>query len=108
MLRRVVVIGLAIVGSSALLAGCGSSKSVPNVGSARVEALSYVPQDVPLVALVATDLERGQGAVAKGLVGRFPGSALVLAQLESKLESRTGLSFDDLRPLLGNEIVIAV
>jgi len=108
MFRRAAALVLAIAVSTGLLTGCGGGKKAPTAAGARAQALSYVPADAPLVALVSTDIDHGQGAVAKALVHHFPGSALVLAQLESRLESNTGLTYGDIRPLLGNEIVLSV
>jgi hypothetical protein len=102
-LRRSPWLSLLAVGAIAV-AGCGSKQhaAAPTTG-----ALAYVPRDAALVVVVSTDFARGQGAEARTLLDRFPGSPVVVAQLEGMLQFG-GLSYRrDLAPLLGHEVVLA-
>jgi hypothetical protein len=105
--RGLVVVG--VLALAALLAGCGGGSGAKGkVGDARAEALSYLPKGGPAVVEITT--APGSPAVksALGLANRFPGSSLLLGQLEDLIVQGTPLSYArDVRPALGNPLVLA-
>lgn len=89
---------------AALAAGCGGSGS--DADSPLDEALGHLPADAPLAIIVSTDLEGDQFQAAGKLVARFPFGKQAIDQVRGSITSE-GVDFDDdVRPLLGNEVVL--
>lgn len=89
----------------ALLAGCGGSGS----GNATEDALSFMPKDAPVVMAFATDPNGDQWKQVNKLLGKFPFSGQIKAQAKQGFNSSSKLDFDkDVKPILGNDFVVAV
>lgn len=89
----------------ALVAGCGGDDGGGG-GSSVDELLAYLPADAPLVGVVETDFESGQYKNVDRILGKFPFGGQVKSQLKQSL-AQSGADYDkDLKPLLGNPIVI--
>lgn len=83
-----------------LLLGCGSSKSP--LGA----ALSFFPKDAPVLVVVDTDTGGSQYKNIDAVGSKFPGWDSLKAQLEASL-SQSDVDFNkDIKPWLGNEVVI--
>jgi uncharacterized protein DUF3352 len=89
------------------IAGCGGDS---DSGSALDSALSYLPKDAPFAAAVETDLEGDQYQALQALLNKFPFGDRIEQTLRQQFEqSSGGGSFDeDLRPMLGNPLVVGV
>ena len=86
------------------IAGCGGDeeKATTPLG----EALGYLPEDVPAVAVVETDPRHRQWEQLDDLIERFAVAPQIRQQGRDRL-ARGPLDFDrDLRPQLGNELVV--
>ncbi len=89
---------------AAALAGCGGGDE--GSGSALDNALGYLPEDAPLVISFETDPEGDQGKAVQAIAERFPFSDQLTQTLEEGL-SENALDFErDIKPLLGNELVV--
>ena len=100
-MRRLLTILLA--GSALFAAGCGGDDS----GSALDVALSHLPKDALFAAAVETDLEGDQYQAIDSLLDEFAFGGQARDQLRRQLEEATGGRFaEDVRPLLGNPVVI--
>jgi hypothetical protein len=87
-----------------LLAGCGSSS--PSSGSVTNTELSYFPAGAPLVAMVSTDPNGKPIQDAQSFLGQFPLAKLAIASLETKI-AQSGINYArDIKPLLGNPLVL--
>ncbi len=94
---------VASVAAAAIAPACGSD----GAGSGLDAALGYMPKDAPLVFTISTDLEGERYEAARDLLEKIPFSDRFTAELERGLKEE-GLSYeDDVRPLLGEELVIA-
>src|SRR5918912_823173 len=102
-MRRVLPLSI-VVAMAAVAAGCGSSSS----GDQLDTALSYMPKDSPLVVAINTDLNSEQAKQVGELIKKVPqGGRLLDAAKQSASEG--GTDFDkDIKPLLGNDLVVAV
>jgi len=105
-MRRTVLGLLAVVALSALLlasAGCGGGDG----GSRSLDsALAYLPENAPFAAAIDTDLEGDQAKSIESILERFPFGEDLRGSLEDDLSQRD-LDFDrDLKPLLGNQLVV--
>lgn len=83
--------------------GCGGDeKTTTPLG----EALAYLPQDVPAVAVVETDPAHAAWEQVDDLIQRFAIAAQIRQQAQERL-ARGPLDFAaDLAPQLGNEVVV--
>ncbi len=102
-MRRVFLLLLA----GLALVGCGSSRSSSSPNPAQTEA-SYFPASSPFVMSVATD--PGSSAIknAEGLASRFPFASFGESALTSKLQ-QVGINYQtDVRPLLGNPVMVGI
>lgn len=82
--------------------GCGDS----GAGSPLDEALGYLPENAPFVAAVSTDIEGDQYEALDSLLKKFPFGGQVKDQVRQSIESQ-GADFEkDVRPLLGNDLVV--
>ncbi|MEA2467654.1 MAG: hypothetical protein QOJ57_1780 [Thermoleophilaceae bacterium] len=101
-LRRVVPL-LALL--ALLASGCGSKSS----GSGLDSALQYVPKGAPVVVAIDTDPAGDQWQQVDKLIGKFPFGGQVKQQFKSAFNARAGIDWDkDVKPLLGNDLVVAV
>lgn len=105
--RRLVLLLLAAAVASALvIAGCGSSAS-SSASSPIATELSYIPAGSPYVVTIATDPNSSAIQGLQNLIGKFPLAGLGIQELQSKL-TQFGLDYSsDIKPLLGNPVVIA-
>ena len=90
-----------------MLAACGSSSSSSAAaGSPLTTALSYLPANSPLVMTLATDPSSGAVKNANALLAKFQLAGFLESALKEKLELE-GINYDtDIRPLLGNPVVL--
>lgn len=85
------------------IAGCGGDEES---GTPLDSALSYLPKDAPFAVALDTDLSGGQYKSLNQLVGKFPFGDQLKKQLVKSIEDG-GTDFDkDVRPMLGNPIVV--
>ena len=102
MSRRLAALAAAAA-TGVALASCGGNdeSSTP-----LDDALGYLPRNAPAVIVVETDPEHGQWKQVDELISRFAIAAQIRQQGKDRL-ARGPLDFDrDLRPQLGNEVVI--
>ena len=86
------------------LAGCGGGDE--EAASPLDEVVGFLPEDAGFAFIASTDLDDYDDL--RGIVERFPFAGRAQDLLEQSLE-REGVDFDDqIRPLLGNEVVIGV
>jgi Protein of unknown function (DUF3352) len=103
-MRRLVSVTLALgLLGLALLAGCGGDS-----GSGLDASFAVLPKDTPYVVAVDTDTDGDQYKALGKLADRFPFSGQIKATLLQQLERSTGNADfnDDIKPVLGNPIVI--
>src|SRR3712207_6223488 len=94
----------AVLATALIAAGCGGGG-----GSASVEALSFFPQDSPLVISIETDPKGEQYKRLNGLLGKFPFAGQVRQQFQQGFNSSSGLDFEkDVKPILGNDFIVGV
>lgn len=85
------------------LAACGGDD---DADTPLGKALSYIPADAPLALTISTDVEGEQYQQLGDLIERFPGGDQVVQGLRSSIEAQ-GTDFDEeIRPLLGNDLVV--
>ena len=93
----------AFAASAALAAGCGGGG-----GSALEEGLSYVPKDAPVVFTLKTDPESEQYKNVAKIAKKFPFANQAEQQVKQALSSG-GTDYEkDIKPLLGNDAVVAI
>jgi hypothetical protein len=89
-----------------LLAACGSSGSAGAPSDPLAAELSYIPPASPVIATVVTDPNSAPVKNASALLTRFQVLNLLTASLKQQLQKQ-GLSYDtDIKPLLGNPVVL--
>jgi Protein of unknown function (DUF3352) len=95
----------AVVTVVAAAAGCGGGD---DSGGALDSALAYLPKDTPLAIAVDTDLDGDQYQALGKLADKFPFGDQVTDNLLQQFEqSSGGIDFeDDVRPVLGNPVVL--
>src|SRR4051794_5662920 len=97
---------VAALAAALALAGCGGSSS--GSGNALEVELSFVPKDAPLVGTLATDPDGGQWKQLDELAGKFPFTGQLKTRFKQAINQSSGLDFDtDIKPILGNDAVIA-
>ena len=95
----VLLVPLAVLAVTA--SGCGGQ------GDKQLEgALSYLPADAPLVITVDTDVDGGQVQNLNRLARATPGWELIKRQLLSLVGLSEEVFVRDIKPWLGNEMVI--
>lgn len=100
-------LALVLVLGALALAGCGSSSKSSSSGGPRGTELSYFAKDTPFVLLAQTDPQSAPIKNALALIGRVPGSGLLLSALKQRVNA-TGLDYDqDIKPLEGNEVALS-
>ena len=98
-------VAVLITSAALLTAGCGSKSS----GSALDTALDYVPKAAPFVIAIDTNPDGGQWQQVDHLLGKFPFGGQVKGQFKNAFNARSGVNYDkDIRPLLGNDLVVAI
>lgn len=103
--RQALRLLLLLVALALLAAGCGSKSSS---GSGLDSALKYIPKDAAVVVAVDTNPDGDQWQQVEDLIGKFPGGGQAKQQFKSAFGARSGLDWDkDVKPLLGNDLVIA-
>lgn len=96
---------LAAVCATIAIAGCGGGAS-EEASSALDNALGYLPEDASFVIVTETDPEGEQIQAAQTILERFPFAGQVTDQLESALSDQDVDYERDVKPLLGNQMVI--
>ena len=96
---------LAAVCATIAIAGCGGGAS-EEASSPLDGALGYLPENAPFVVVAETDPDGGQIQAAQALLERFPFAGQVTGQLESALADQDIDYERDVKPLLGNQVVI--
>jgi Protein of unknown function (DUF3352) len=77
-------------------------------GGALDNALGYLPADTPFVFVVSTDIEGDDYERANALLKEFPFGGQAGSQIKSQLE-QGGVDYDDdVKPILGNDLVLGV
>jgi hypothetical protein len=107
MTRRSLRLVLVLVAFALALiaAGCGSKSSSSGLGT----ALDYVPKGAPLVVAFDTDPDGSQFKQLDKLIGKFPFGGQVKQGFKTGFKNSSRLDFDtQIKPLLGNELVVAV
>ena len=95
---------IAVLAAALVAAGCGGG----GTGDATEDALKFLPKDSPLVVVLETDPEGEQYKRLDKLLGKFPFAGQVRQQFKQGIE-QNGLDFDkDVKPILGNELVVGV
>jgi Protein of unknown function (DUF3352) len=85
-------------------AGCGGESKSP-----LDEALGVVPADAPLALAISTDLDSASSRDLDAALQRFGVEGGVEGSLEEGIGDYGGISFArDIRPLLGNELVVGL
>jgi Protein of unknown function (DUF3352) len=101
-MRRLVA-GLAAGLSVIAAAGCGGREAAGPLD----EALGYLPSEAPFVVAIETDLESSQYRALDRIASKFRFGEQAKESLRDSLADEEGVNFDrDVRPLLGNPIVI--
>jgi hypothetical protein len=96
---------LALAALALVASGCGSKGAS---GSALDTALSYMPKGAAVVVAVDTDPNGAQWQQVDRLLGKFLGGGQLKQSFKSSFGARSGLDWDrDVRPLLGNDLVVA-
>lgn len=88
--------------AAVLAAGCGNDGGDP-----LDEALSHVPKDAPLVITLSTDLDSEQYQASRDILQKFPFADQLNEEFENSLREEKLSYEDDVKPLLGNELVVA-
>ena len=96
-----------VLALAAVLAGCGGGDDDSGSSGSLGEPLSYLPKNAPLVATFDTDTSGAQFKNLDRLLGKFPFGGQVKNQLRQSL-GESGNDYEkDIKPLLGNQLVVA-
>jgi len=89
-----------------VLAACGSSSGSGAPSDPLAAELSYIPPASPVVATVVTDPNSAPVKSVSALLTKFQVAGLITSALNQQLQKH-GLSYDaDIKPLLGNPVVL--
>jgi hypothetical protein len=102
--RRFPAVSAALAAAAFGLAGCGGGDGPE---SALDDALRYLPDDVPAVGVIETDGESDQWRQATELIERFAIADQIKEEGKKRLQGQRDFD-DDLKPLLGNPVVIGI
>lgn len=105
MRHRRPAVAAALAAAALALAGCGGGDDGPK--SALDDALRYLPDDAPMVAVIDTDAESEQWRQANDLIERFAVAGQLKDEAKERVQGRRDFD-EDLKPLLGNPVVIAI
>ena len=98
-----VIGGLAL---ACVLAACGSSSGSSAPSDPLAAELSYIPPGSPVTATIVTDPNSAPVKNASALLTKFQVLSLLTSSLKQQLQKQ-GLTYDaDIKPLLGNPVVI--
>jgi Protein of unknown function (DUF3352) len=104
-MKRLAVILLVLCAPVFLVSACGGDDSG---GGALDNALGYLPADTPFVFVISTDVEGEDYEQANALLKEFPFGGQAGNQIKGQLE-QGGVDYDDdVKPILGNELVLGV
>jgi hypothetical protein len=96
---------VAVLAAALIAGGCGNSSS----GNATEEALTFMPKNAPVVISVSTDPNGDQWKQVSKLLGKFPFAGQIKQQAKQSFNASSKLDFDkDVKPILGNELVVAI
>ena len=106
--RRAFASVLAVAAIAVPVAGCGGDSESGDSGKNPLDnALGYVPENTPFVAVIETDPSSAQFKNATAIAKKFPFAGQLQQQLERGLSSSGNTSYEkDIKPLLGNEFVV--
>jgi hypothetical protein len=97
---------LGVLALACLLAACGSSSGSSAPSDPLATELSYIPPASPVVATIVTDPNSAPVKNASALLTKFQVASLITSELNQELQKQ-GLSYDgDIKPLLGNPVVV--
>lgn len=89
-----------------VLAACGSSTGSSTPSDPLATELSYIPAGSPVVATVVTDPNSAPVKNVTALLTKFQVTSLITTALKQQLQKQ-GLTYDaDIKPLLGNPVVL--
>lgn len=89
-----------------VLAACGSSSGSSAPSNPLAAELSYIPPGSPVVATIVTDPNAAPVKNVSALAAKFQVANLITTALNQELQKQ-GLSYaGDIKPLLGNPVVI--
>jgi len=105
-MRRALALLAALAAIAAALAGCGGSSSTSGLD----EAVGYMPKNSLAIVAIKTDPKDAQLQNVSKLVDKFPFADQIKERFKQGLRSGSaGLDYDnDIKPLLGNDVVVAV
>jgi hypothetical protein len=104
-MRRALALLLTLAAVALAAAGCGKSSSS---GNGFDEALGYLPKSTAVVVAIKTDPDDPQYKDLNKLVDKFPFAGTIKSRIKSGVDS-TGVSYeDDVKPLLGNDVVVGI
>jgi hypothetical protein len=105
-MRRALPLLLILASLALVAAGCGSSDT--SSGSGFDEALGYVPKTSGVVVAIKTDPDDPQYKDLNALVDKFPFASTIKSRIKSSVEG-SGTSYeDDIKPALGNDLVVGI
>jgi Protein of unknown function (DUF3352) len=100
------ILALAAAGAAVALIVFEASVGGEEASGPLDDALGFLPASAPFVAAVSTDTEGEQYRDLDSALGRFPFGGQVRDELRTMLE-REDIDFErDLKPLLGNDLVV--
>jgi hypothetical protein len=103
-MRRLLSVAAMLGALLAFPTGCGGGADSP-----LDEALGYLPDDAVFVFVVSTDFEGDDYEQVRQLLDRFPQGNQAGALLRNEFEDSSNVDYeDDVKPVLGNELVIGV
>jgi hypothetical protein len=104
--RRPLASLLCLLSIAFVAAGCGSAGGSSDASSPLDEALGYLPKTAPFAVAIETDPNSDQWKSLVANIKKFPFTGQIQGQLNNSLK-KAGFDFDnDIKPLLGNEVVI--
>ena len=101
--RLSVLLALALALAAPGCGGGGNKAATP-----LDDALGFFPKDAPFVAAIQTDPDGQQLRQLRSLIGRFPGSDVVLFRLQNLTRLRFVEYARDLLPQLGGPLVVGL
>jgi hypothetical protein len=105
-LRRPLVILVCLAALAVVATGCGSGSSSSDAKSPLDEALGYLPKSAPFVFAADTDTSSDQWKSLVANIKKFPFAGQIQGQLNDSLR-KAGFDYEkDIKPILGNDIVV--
>jgi Protein of unknown function (DUF3352) len=105
-MRRALALLLTLAALAVTVAACGDSSS--SSGNGFDAALGYVPKASGVVVAIKTDPDDSQYEDLNKLADKFPFAGTLKDRLKSSIEAGGTNYEDDIKPLLGNDLVIGV